>query len=163
MSRTLDAKPASLRMSKTPSNGTIVSTATMAMSVAMSPASPKVRIRSDVENCKAMNEIPAVAWVSTQAGPAMSRALRKAVNLSSPAIRRSRAAKVSCMLSEKLITMMSGVITFKKMFRRKSSQPSVPSASRMAASGGAAAMIMNDTRRKNRTAIRQPAANPSAL
>ena len=39
--------PASLRMSKTPSNGTIVSTATMAMSVAISPASPKVRIRSD--------------------------------------------------------------------------------------------------------------------
>ena len=150
-------------MSKTPSNGTIVSTATMAMSVAMSPASPKVRIRSDVENCRAMNETPAVACVSTQAGPAMSRALRKAVNLSSPAISRSRAAKVSCMLSEKLMTMMSGVITFKKMFRRKSSQPSVPSASRMAASGGAAAMIMKDTRRKNRTAIRQPTINPSAL
>ena len=110
-----------------------------------------------------MNEIPAVAWVSTQAGPAISSALRKAVNLSSPMIRRSRAAKVSCMLSEKLITMMSGVITFKKILRLKSSQPSVPSASRIAASGGAAAMIMNARRRKNSAAIRQPARKPSAL
>ena len=41
------------------------------------------------------------------------------------------------MLSEKLMTMISGVITFRKMFRRKSSQPSAPSASRMATSGGA--------------------------
>ena len=104
---------------------------------AIRPASPKVRIRSECENCKAMKETPAVAWVSTQAGPTISSALRKAVNLSSPASRRSRAAKVSCMLSEKLITMMSGVITFRNMLRRKSSQPSAPSARRMASSGGA--------------------------
>ena len=163
MPRTLAAKPASLRMSRTPSSGTSMITATKAISVAIRPASPNVRIRSDDENCKAMNEIPAVAWVSTQAGPAMSSALRKAVNLSSPMIRRSRAANVSCMLSEKLMTMMSGVITFRNILRRKSSQPSAPSESRMAASGGAAAMIMNDTRRKNSAAIRQPARKPSAL
>ena len=41
------------------------------------------------------------------------------------------------MLSEKLMTMMSGVITLRNMLRRKSSQPSAPSASRMAMSGGA--------------------------
>jgi hypothetical protein len=120
-------------------------------------------MRSECENINAMNETPAVACVSTQAGPTISSALRKAVTLSSPAISRSRAAKVSCMLSEKLMTMMSGVITFRNMLRRKSSQPSAPSASRMAASGGAAAMIMNDTRRKNRIAIRQPAMKPSEL
>ncbi len=39
------------------------------MTVAISPASPKVRIRSELENCSAMNESPAVPWVSTQAGP----------------------------------------------------------------------------------------------
>ena len=41
------------------------------------------------------------------------------------------------MLSEKLITMISGVITFRNMLRRKSSQPSVPSANNIAISGGA--------------------------
>ena len=110
-----------------------------------------------------MNEMPAVACVSTQAGPTTRMALRKAEYLSSPAISRSRAAKVSCMESEKLMTMMSGVITFRNMFRRKSSQPSAPSASRMASSGGAAAMIMKETRRKKMMAIRQPAAKPKAL
>ena len=44
------------------------------------------------------------------------------------------------MLSEKLITMISGVITLRNMLRRKSSQPSTPSASRMAVSGGPAAI-----------------------
>ena len=52
--------------------------------------------------------------------------------------------------------MMSGVITLRNMLSRKSSQPSAPSASRMASSGGAAAMIMKETRRKNRMAMRQP-------
>ena len=131
--------------------------------VAISPASPKVRIRSELENISAMNEMPAVPWVSTQAGPTTSTALRNAWYLLSPAISRSRAAKVSCMESAKLITMMSGVITFRNMLRRKSSQPSVPSASRMAISGGPAAMIMNETRRKKTMAIRQPAAKPMAL
>ena len=104
-----------------------------------------------------------MAWVSTQAGPTTRMALRKASRLLSPAISRSRAAKVSCMESEKLITMMSGVITLRNMLSRKSSQPSAPSESRMAISGGAAAMIMNETRRKNRMAIRQPATKPMAL
>ena len=76
---------------------------------------------------------------------------------------RSRAAKVSCIESEKLMTMMSGVITFRNMLSWKFSQPSAPSARRMASSGGAAAMIMKDTRRKKRMAIRQPPAKPSML
>ena len=59
--------------------------------------------------------------------------------------------------------MMSGVITLRNMLSRKSSQPSVPSASRMAISGGPAATTMKDTRRKNRMAMRQPAAKPTAL
>ena len=76
---------------------------------------------------------------------------------------RSRAANVICMLSEKLMTMISGVITFRNMLSWKPSQPSAPSDSRMAASGGAAAMIMKETRRKNRMAIRQPAARPERV
>ncbi len=76
---------------------------------------------------------------------------------------RSRVAKVSCIESEKLITMMSGVITLRNMLSRKSSQPSMPSDSRMASSGGAAAMIMKEMRRKNRMAMRQPPRKPSAL
>ena len=163
MPRTLSAKFDSLRMSRTPSSGTPSSTTNSAIAVTIRPASPKVRIRSDEENCRAMNDTPAVAWVSTQAGPTISNALRKAANLLSPTISRSRAAKVSCMLSEKLITMISGVITLRNMLSLKSSQPSAPSASRMAASGGAAAMIMNETRRKKITAIRQPTTKPSAL
>src|SRR5207253_8457112 len=59
-------------------------------------ASPNFRIRSESENCRAMNEMPAVPWVSTQAGPTTSTAFLKAVYLSCPAIRRSRAANVSC-------------------------------------------------------------------
>src|SRR5262245_36856709 len=116
-----------------------------------------------LENCKAMNDTHAVAWVSTQAGPTMRRALRKAVTLSSPASRRSRAAKVSCMLSEKLMTMISGVITFRNIFKLKPNHPSAPSARRMAMSGGPAAIIMNDTRRKNMIAMRQPTTKPSVL
>ena len=75
---------------------------------------------------------PAVAWVRTQAGPTTLIASRNAVRLSTPAIMPSRAAKVSCMLSEKLITMMSGVIAFRNIFRRKPSQPSAPSAETIA-------------------------------
>src|ERR1700688_65775 len=67
------------------------------------------------------------------------------------------------MLSEKLITMISGVMTLRNMLRRKSNQPSAPSASTMAISGGPAPMIMNDSRRKNRMAISAPAAKPNAL
>ena len=148
----LAAKIFSLRTSSTPSTGTSESTATSAMMVAARPASPKVRIRSELENCSAMNEMPAVPWVSTQAGPTTSTALRNAVNLSSPAISRSRAAKVSCMQSEKLITMISGVITLRNMLRLKSGQPRTPSDSRIAISGGKAAMTMNETcgRRRSR-------------
>ena len=122
-----------------------------------------MRISSDLVNNRAVNDSAAVACVSTQAGPTTRMALRKADNLLSPAISRSRAAKVSCIESEKLITMMSGVMMFRNMFSRKSIQPSAPSASRMAISGGPAATIMNDTRRKNRIAIRHPAPKPTAL
>ena len=107
--------------------------------------------------------MPAVAWVSTQAGPTTSTALRKAENWSSPAISRSRAAKVSCIESEKLITMISGVITFRNMLRLKLAQPRMPSDSRMASIGGNAATIMNDTLRKKRIAIRHPARMPATL
>ena len=83
--------------------------------------------------------------------------------MSSPAISRSRAAKVSCIESEKLITMISGVITFRNMLRLKPAQPSTPSDSRIASSGGNAATIMNDTLRKNMIAMRQPARMPAML
>ena len=160
---TCAANFASLRTSRTPSTGTSVSTPISAITVAARPASPKVRIKSELENCSARNESPAVPCVSTQAGPTTITAWRNASYLFSPAISRSRAAKVSCIESEKLITMISGVITFRNMLSRKSSQPSTPSESRIAISGGAAAMIMNETLRKNRIAIRQPAAKPKAL
>ena len=65
----------SLRTSNTPNTGTSDSTAISAMMVAASPASPNLRIRSESENCSAMNDMPAVAWVSTQAGPTTSTAL----------------------------------------------------------------------------------------
>ncbi len=48
------------------------------------------------------------------------------------------------MLSEKLMTMMSGVMTLRNIFKRKSSQPSAPSAKRMAVKGGPAAITMKD-------------------
>ena len=96
-----------------------------------------------------MNDIPAAAWVRTQAGPTIRMALRKAVNLSSPAISWSRAAKVSCMLSEKLITMMSGVITLRNMFKRKADPAERARAQRHREQRRPAATIMNDTRRKN--------------
>ena len=67
------------------------------------------------------------------------------------------------MLSEKLITMMSGVITLRNMLRRKPIQPSAPSAKTIASSGGPAATIISDRRRKNSAAITQPRAKPTAL
>ena len=67
------------------------------------------------------------------------------------------------MLSEKLMTMISGVITLRNMLSRKSSQPSAPSDRRIARSGGAAATIMNDSRLKKKIAIAQPAAKPIML
>ena len=70
--------------------------------------------------------MPAVPWVSTQAGPTTSTAFLNAVYLSWPAISRSRAAKVSCIESEKLITMISGVITFRNILRLKLAQPRPP-------------------------------------
>ena len=118
------AKTFSLRTNSTPNTGTSESTAISAMMVAASPASPNLRIRSESENCSAMNDMPAVPWVSTQAGPTTSTAFLNAVYLSWPAISRSRAAKVSCIESEKLITMISGVITFKNMLRLKLAHPS---------------------------------------
>src|SRR5438270_195590 len=150
--RTFPANPLVSRRSSTPSSGRTRRTVSRAMIVAKSPASPNARMRSDCENRSAMNDRPAVACVSTQAGPTIASTLRKAVYLSSPAISRSRAANVSCIESAKLITMISGVITFRNMLRRKLNQPNVPSASRMAINGGAAAMIMNEMRRKNRMA-----------
>ena len=86
------------RTSSTPSSGTTISTASKRDDVASSPASPKARIRSDCENNKRdERQRPPSACVSTQAGPTTKSALRKAAYLSSPAISRSRAAKVSCM------------------------------------------------------------------
>ena len=93
----------------------------------------------------------------------MRIALRNAVRLSRPAISWSRAAKVSCMLSEKLITMMSGVITLRNMLRRNPSQPRAPSAKTMASSGRPAATIISVRRRKNSAAITPPSAKPTAL
>ena len=51
----------SLRTSSTPNTGTSSSTASSAMTVAANPASPKARIKSELENCSARNEMPAVA------------------------------------------------------------------------------------------------------
>ena len=133
------------------------------MMVAASPASPNLRISSESENCRAIKEIPAVPWVSTQAGPTTITAFLNAVYLSCPAISRSRAAKVSCIELEKLITMMSGVITLRNMLRLKLAQPRPPSASRMAMIGGKAAMIMNDILRKKMIAMMQPATMPRML
>ena len=62
---TLATKTASRRTSSTPSSGTSVSTATSAMMQAISPASPKVLIRSESENSSATNDRPAVPCVST--------------------------------------------------------------------------------------------------
>ena len=59
--------------------------------------------------------------------------------------------------------MINGVMTLRKMFSRKSSQPSAPTAMRMAMSGGPAATSMKDTRRKNRIAMTQPAMKPMRL
>src|SRR5258707_3438548 len=148
--------------SSTPSNGTSVSTATSATTVAMMPASPKVRINSELANSREKKDRPAVACVSTQAGPAMRMASRKASYLLWPAINRSRARYVSCMLSEKLITMISGVITLRKMLRRKSSQPSTPSASRMAVSGGAAANTHDHIHGEDTLAEKTPAHKTTA-
>src|ERR1019366_2552323 len=100
------AKSVSLRSKKTPRRGIKINTAASARTVAMTPASPKLRIRSDSEKSKAVKETAAVAWVKTQAGPTIKIAFFKASYLSWPASKRSRVAKVSCMLSEKLITMI---------------------------------------------------------
>ena len=67
------------------------------------------------------------------------------------------------MESEKLMTMMSGVITFRNMLSLRPSQPIAPSAITIASSGGAVAMMRNETRRKNRIATTQPSAKPTAL
>ena len=77
---------ASSRISSTPNAGTSESTVTSATAVARNPASPKPRMRSLEEASKPSKERPAAAWVSTQAGPTMRIALRKAVRLSRPAI-----------------------------------------------------------------------------
>ena len=61
-----------------------------------------------------------------RARPPASR-WRNASHLSSPAAAGRAAAKVSCIESEKLITMISGVITLRNMLRRKSIQPKAPS------------------------------------
>src|SRR5260370_36164438 len=96
-----------------------------------------------------MNDMPAVPWVSTQGGPTTITAFLNAVYLSWPAIRRSRAANVSCIESEKLITMISGVITFRNMLRLKPAQPRPPSASTIAMIGGAEWMALEDDLRKH--------------
>ena len=120
-------------------------------------------MRSESENSNATKDTIVVVWVSTQAGPTTASAPRIACGLVCPATSRSRMAKVSCIESEKEITMMSGVITLRKMLRRKSSQPSAPTEIRMATSGGAAAPSMKEMRLKNRMAMRQPATKPIRL
>ena len=156
-------KAASPRTSSTPSAGTRVSTVASAMSEATKPASPKARIVSESEERRPRKDSPAVAWVSTQAGPATRIASRNAVQRSFPAMMRSRAAKVSCMLSEKLITMISGVMRLRNRLRRNPSHPKAPNAKTIAISGGAAATTMRERRRKNRMAIAQPSRRPTAL
>jgi hypothetical protein len=61
------------------------------------------------------------------------------------------------------MTMMSGVITFRNMLRLKLAQPSPPSASRIAISGGNAATTMNEILRKKMIAMMQPARMPRML
>src|SRR5882762_8274122 len=76
---------------------------------------------------------------------------------------QSGAAKVSCIESEKLITMISGVITFKNILRLKLAHPRPPSASKIAIIGGKAATTMNDILRKKMIAMMQPARMPRML
>ena len=80
---TLAAKLASLRTSSTPSSGTSDSTATQRDDgrdqARLAEGADQVGAR---RTCSAMNEMPAVPWVSTQAGPTTSMALRNAWYLS---------------------------------------------------------------------------------
>ena len=57
------------------------------------------------------------------------------------------------MLSEKLITMMSGVITLRNMLSLKPNPAQGPRANAIARSGGAAATIISERRLKKRAAI----------
>ena len=63
---TIAAKFCSPRTSSTPNSGTRVSTATSAMTVEISPASPNVLMSSELVNWSAMKDSAAVAWVSTE-------------------------------------------------------------------------------------------------
>jgi hypothetical protein len=67
------------------------------------------------------------------------------------------------MLSEKLITMISGVITLRSILSRKPSYPSAPMPSRIAIKRHPAATTMNEARRKKSNAIRYRKAKPTAL
>ena len=90
------------------------------MMVAARPASPKVRIRSESENCSARNG-DSGGGVGQHAGRSdHQHGVAERGNRSSPASSRSRAANVSCIESEKLMTMISGVITLRNMLRLKS-------------------------------------------
>jgi len=84
------------------------------MRVAIRPAWPNVRIRSDVENCKAMKDRAAVTWVKTQAGPTIQNRIFQGLVFVLAREQAVAHGEVSCILSEKLITMMSGVITLRK-------------------------------------------------
>ncbi len=57
-------------------------------------------------------------------------------------------ATVSCMESEKPSTMISGIMTLRKRFSLKPSQPNSPIDQTMAITGGRAAITISETRRK---------------
>ena len=114
MPLTRATNPASLRMSSTPSSGTPINTATSAIDhrdqAGLAESADQIGLR-ELQG----NERYAGGGMGEHAGRTDNeQGIAKGGNLSSPASRRSRAAKVNCMLSEKLMTMMSGVITFKK-------------------------------------------------
>ena len=67
------------------------------------------------------------------------------------------------MLSEKLITMMSGVITLRNMLSRKPSQPSAPSDSRIATRGGAGRHDHEGHAPEEQDGDRAAGSKPSAL
>ena len=126
----------------------------------MSPASPKVRIRSDCENSSATKESPAVAWVSTQAGPTTRIASRNACDL---ALARDQA--VARGEGQLHAVGKADDHDQRRHHIQEHVQPEVEPAERAERQQDGeqrrpAAMIMKETRRKKTMAIRQPATKP---
>jgi len=61
-----------------------------------------------IRNCRAINEMPAVPWVSTQAGPDHEHGVPERGVFVLTGDQTVARRKVSCIESEKLITMISG-------------------------------------------------------